>query len=184
MRLFTAIRFPEQTIGQLEQIIETGRKCFPEGRFVLASNLHLTLVFIGETQEKENAETALKEAAQEYRQTAGEPFTIRFTGPGTFKGRGGSILWMGIEPDPALFRFQRILNRKYLENGFKVENRPFKPHITLARKVHVDKQKIELFKNQIGIPDAFTADRASLVLSHRRNDILVYDDLMEVCVTG
>ena len=60
MRLFTALCFDEKTKNALFSLSEKS-KTFAKGNFTLRENLHLTLVFIGETERKSEIESALSE---------------------------------------------------------------------------------------------------------------------------
>ena len=60
MRLFTAICFDDETKNAL---FEAGKEAenFAEGNFSAKENLHLTIVFIGETERTEEIKSALSE---------------------------------------------------------------------------------------------------------------------------
>lgn len=56
------------------------------------------------------------------------------------------VLWFGLEPVDEIIHYQMILARTLSEQGFHVENRPFSPHLTLARIKKVkDIKKFQLF---------------------------------------
>ena len=78
---------------------------------------------------------------------------------------------------------QSLLLKELADVGYSVDRRAFKPHITLARKLKASKEKIDQFESRIILPDSFEADTASLVLSHRRDGILCYDDIAETLLT-
>lgn len=183
MRLFTVVRFPENVIESFSEIIRLGREAFPDARFVTPENLHLTLVFIGETEKEAQARYALEKAGERYRRENGKPVTICFNSLGTFRSKGGDIFWAGIRNDASLSELQSLLLKELADVGYSVDRRAFKPHITLARKLKASKEKIDEFESRIILPDSFEADTASLVLSHRRDGILCYDDIAKTLLT-
>lgn len=64
-----------------------------------------------------------------------EAFALKLTEAGYFKGREGNIYWLGIEDNRTLFDMQKKLHESLLAKGFELENRKYKPHITIGRKV-------------------------------------------------
>ena len=68
-------------------------------------------------------------------QVAFEPFTMNMSKVGYFKRRDGNIYWLGIEDNEILFGTQAKLHKLLIKQGFKLESRPYKPHITIGRKV-------------------------------------------------
>ena len=98
---------------------------------VATDHLHLTLKFLGDTEEGLVPEivAAMREAA------VGVPaFSIRVRGAGAFPSlaRPG-VLWVGIEGGEPLGRMARLLNEHLVALGFAREQRPWSPHVTLAR---------------------------------------------------
>ena len=80
----------------------------------------------------------------EYKKTAIEniideidfkPFTMDLSQLGYFKRRDGNIYWLGIEDNHTLFEIQGKIHENLINKGFELENRPYKPHITIGRKV-------------------------------------------------
>lgn len=62
-------------------------------------------------------------------------FTLSLTQIGCFKRREGNILWLGVEENNILLNLNNILHQSLIEKGFELEDREYKPHITLGRKV-------------------------------------------------
>ena len=63
------------------------------------------------------------------------PFTFAIGGAGVFPDqRRPRVLWLGMEGDvPRLLSFQQELEGELGTVGFPAEERPFRPHLTLAR---------------------------------------------------
>ncbi|MGD8427357.1 MAG: RNA 2',3'-cyclic phosphodiesterase [Balneolaceae bacterium] len=140
MRLFIAIPLPEsakQRLADMQQPIK-GVRWQKDGNF------HLTLKFLGETGS--DKAQALQEKLEKL---DFEPFTMVLNGLGYFpRGRKPKVLWVGVKDDKYLKDLQADIEKVCLENGFESENRPFFPHITLARLEGVRKRDIMSFINQ------------------------------------
>ena len=100
-------------------------------KIVDAEHLHLTLKFLGDTEEGLVPEiaSAMREAS------AGVlPFVIRVRGTGAFPGLAApNVLWVGIEGGEPLGRMAATLDAYLAALGYDRERRPWSPHITLAR---------------------------------------------------
>jgi len=64
-----------------------------------------------------------------------EAFTFNLTKVGYFKRREGNTYWLGIENNDTLFNLQKKLHQDLIEKGFELEDREYKPHITMGREV-------------------------------------------------
>jgi len=125
-RLFFAL-WPDD--GVRRGIIERRELLGPVSRRrVPDHNLHLTLLFLGDQPADRLAE--FEAVAGAVAGTCCELVLDRF---GWFPG--ARVLWLGGEaPDP-LQRLQTGLERQVAELGVTLERRPFRPHVTLFRKV-------------------------------------------------
>lgn len=129
MRLFIAILFSEPVLNGLDAAVRGLRPCFQSGNFTIRENLHLTLSFLGETApERLNAVRKAMEAVTV------SPFRLRIGGIGSFRREGGDIYWAGIERSDALLRLHKELDAALVRQGFPVERREFRPHLTLVRR--------------------------------------------------
>lgn len=130
IRLFIAINFNEEVKAQINQIIDRVKSNSVQGRFVSEENIHLTLEFLGEVQEHRIGLIREIMDGLEF-----EPFTLGLTKIGCFRRPEGKIYWLGVEDCHALYEIQKALRQSLIEKGFKLENREYRPHITLGRKV-------------------------------------------------
>jgi 2'-5' RNA ligase len=98
------------------------------GKLVPAANLHLTLAFLGEVGDGRAAR--LPGIAERVEARA---FDMTLDRVGSFaKAR---VAWAGCERPPAeLITLQARLAGELAAAGFTLEERPFAPHLTLARK--------------------------------------------------
>lgn len=125
-RLFIAIDLPEQQRRDLESIC-CGLP--PETRWTPPAQLHLTLRFIGEVEDRlcRQIEDALGDVHF-------NPFILQVKGVGYFPPRSRpKILWAGVEESHALDQLHGLIERGLVRVGITPENRRFHPHLTIAR---------------------------------------------------
>lgn len=101
----------------------------PLARWVSPEQLHLTLRFIGEVDQ--GTLSAISSALSRIRFA---PFQLTLRGVGHFPpGKRLRVLWVGLDPCPALMQLQLELELALQETGIPAEGRRFSPHLTLAR---------------------------------------------------
>lgn len=99
------------------------------GKAVPQEKIHLTLAFLGEVTDEDAARTS--EAAGRLRLPA---FGMTLDGVGSF--RGARVAWAGCSrTPPGLEVLQSSLAGELARRGFGLEDRPFVPHVTLARRI-------------------------------------------------
>ncbi|MEH6578202.1 MAG: RNA 2',3'-cyclic phosphodiesterase [Amphritea sp.] len=121
MRLFFCIDPPaalQRQINTLCPRLKGVRPTPPE-------QLHLTLLFLGE-----QPDDILAEVTQPLQELSFAPMEVEFDTVGHFRS---GVIWLGIKPNPPLIRLQKKLHNLLSQQGFQLEQRKFKPHITLAR---------------------------------------------------
>lgn len=92
--------------------------------------MHLTVEFLGEIQE--DSINLIKGVMDELEFKA---FTLSLSKIGYFKRPEGNIYWLGVEYNNTLFNLNKELRQGLKNKGFKLEDRQYRPHITLGRKV-------------------------------------------------
>lgn len=93
--------------------------------------LHLTLVFLGEVAGERLAELGEVAAAVA---SATQSFPLLTANVGAFPPHGSpKVIWLGLNPSTSLARLQNALAMALEPLGFPREDRPFTPHLTLAR---------------------------------------------------
>ena len=131
MRLFIAVNIPEEEKARIHSSAKPLRERDYPVRWVAADLYHLTLKFLGNV---ESAALPLVEEAVEgvARNTAS--FSMELGGFGAFPTiRRPRVLWLGVEPSPALRCLKQDLEWALAEHGFERETRAFHPHFTLGR---------------------------------------------------
>lgn len=133
MRLFVAVDPSASVRLRLADLIDRLRPLSPSARWVGPDGLHVTLAFLGEV---ESADVPRISAALESVAVGQAPFEIQATGLGTFGPPGRPrVLWVGIahREGDALMRLQAAVAAALAPLGHAPEERPFTPHLTLAR---------------------------------------------------
>lgn len=127
-RLFFAL-WPEEPVRERLHGLRQDAVGTAVGRPVPRENLHLTLCFLGGVDAETRA--CVEQAAAA---VAVPPFTLTFDRLGYWARPG--VLWLGADETPArLSELVAQLRRVQAGCGSKPEGRPFRAHLTLARKV-------------------------------------------------
>jgi RNA 2',3'-cyclic 3'-phosphodiesterase len=129
MRIFIGIDLDPEVRGRLSRFLEGVESFAPEARWVRPESLHVTLKFIGE-QKPEQVEAI----AERLRRVEGNAFEIRFAGYGYFPtAKAARVFWIGIQAGPQLADLAANIDVAVAELGIPREDRPYSPHMTLAR---------------------------------------------------
>ncbi|MEP9361284.1 RNA 2',3'-cyclic phosphodiesterase [Sphingomonas sp. KR3-1] len=125
LRLFVGLRPPAAIRAQLLALMGG----IPGARWQDEGQLHITLRFIGEIDER-----AAEDAALALAQVHWPPVEVALDGVGTFDSRGRiNALWAGVRPKEALAGLHRKIDQALVRAGQPPEHRAYLPHITLAR---------------------------------------------------
>lgn len=131
MRLFLAIRLGDAHRRAIHSAAGPLRQAELPVRWVEPGEYHLTLKFLGEVR----SETlpGLSKAVGRVTSSTRE-FPMDIAGFGAFPTiRRPQVLWVGVEPTPALRCLKQDLEWALADHGFERETRAFHPHITLGR---------------------------------------------------
>jgi RNA 2',3'-cyclic 3'-phosphodiesterase len=129
IRSFIAVKIPllDPLRPVLRELAEMGRAL----KSVDPENLHVTLKFLGNISSESISEvrSALEGAA-----ATGCRCVVRLTGLGVFPHpQRPSVVWAGLEGADNLSAVAGEIDRRLEALGFLPEERPFAPHLTLAR---------------------------------------------------
>lgn len=137
-RLFIAVPLPEDAAAAVRSIVDDVRaEPLPAGardvRWVRLDGLHLTLRFLGPAPEDRIEATS--DAVRAVAAAAPGPIDIGLGGSGTFPPQGRPrALWIGIhEGADRLARLASELDAALVGASWPTADRPFRPHLTLAR---------------------------------------------------
>jgi 2'-5' RNA ligase len=128
-RGFIAIEIqPASSIIEFENSIT---KSGADVKLVEPQNIHLTLKFLGDTEESkiEAIDHSIKESL------AGiKPFSLTLIGTGVFPNeKYVKVIWIGIKDGDMLKTIAGALDEKLVTLGFPKEKRDFSPHLTIGR---------------------------------------------------
>ena len=137
MRLFLAAELGDDIVHAAARLAGTLReraeRLTPAARitWVPPDRIHVTVAFIGSLDETGAA--AVQECLQA--PLAGSPFRVAVEGLGTFPGSGSPrVIWAGVgEGADRLIDAERELADRLRRVHVPVEERPYRPHLTLAR---------------------------------------------------
>lgn len=168
MRLFIACDLSQAQKHELE-IIQHRMTSYLSGvRWVKPQGLHLTLSFLGETDDK--LIDPLKIMLEKVAATA-NPFSLKFGGCGVFPNLSKArVLWIGVrEGEEALQNIKKELDYGLEGLGFETEKRPYKPHLTLGRmRYPVEEKMTRRFLEEAGDFSSSTVNVSKLVLYESR----------------
>ncbi|WP_160032353.1 RNA 2',3'-cyclic phosphodiesterase [Paenibacillus sp. An7] len=133
VRIFTAVSLPDPVKNEIQRWTVDNKDKLPFRNFTHKEDYHITLQFLGDTERgsiNRLCET-LREAAVQI-----EPFPLSVGNVGVFgTSLRPRVLWRGVEGeiDKLAELFQNILDVT-VPLGYIPEDRPYRPHITIARK--------------------------------------------------
>jgi len=131
MRVFVAINPTEAVRSRVKAAARPLREAGFPIRWVADENVHLTMKFLGEVPEErlEDLYRVVDEAAE-----CVSSFDMNLKGFGAFPSpRRPSVVWAGIDLDPALVELQGQIEDALAKLGYPREDRRFHPHLTLGR---------------------------------------------------
>lgn len=172
MRTFIAVELPrgfaDETAGMARQLSSAVK-----GRFSPRENYHLTLAFLGEIGEAQahDAITALDAAC------AGTgPVELQSEGLGHFGRPNDATLWLGITPTPELVGLCDRVRVELRAAGLSFDDKPFRPHITLARRARLPRGPLP----ELAFPLPTRAACVTLFKSTLTQDGPIYKELYAI----
>uniref|UniRef100_A0AAU2UWL8 RNA 2',3'-cyclic phosphodiesterase n=1 Tax=Streptomyces sp. NBC_00003 TaxID=2903608 RepID=A0AAU2UWL8_9ACTN len=163
VRVFIALAPPDDAKEELARALGPAYAAYPRLRWNRIEDWHITLAFLGELP----VETApLLQRPLADLAAARRPLRLSLRGGGHFDGR---VLWSGIEGDlDGLHQLTADVRSVVKECGIAFEDRPLRPHLTLARSRRDDPSSVLNVASDLA---AFTgreweAERLHLVASN------------------
>lgn len=175
MRLFIAIELSDAMRRELSRISKALKGLSSGGRFVPAENMHITLHFIGESDDLAGAVSAMHEACRDIR-----PFTLTLGHYGFFEKTASgnhrvSLVTVDGEFDE-LNALNESLEAELADRGFTRDHKRYTPHITLGRSVEHDELAAgELKRMRLSASTLVTG--ITLFESTRSNGKMIYTPL-------
>ncbi len=133
IRAFIAIDLSSEIQKRLEEVLQGYHAQLPgiPIRWVTASNIHLTLKFLGDVS-LSNLNLLTEMIQQEI--SSHHQFDISVGGSGAFPNiRQPRVVWVGVEAPPELGAIQNGIESATARLGYMREERAFSPHLTIGR---------------------------------------------------
>lgn len=168
MRAFIALELPTEFADDAAALARRLSASL-EGRFLDRDTYHLTLAFLGDIDDGEagramDALDAVCAAARpggtpgadaaaffgdpaaafltDAESEAPGPIVLAPDGLGKFGRPADATLWLGIAPAPPLMALAERLRDELAARAVPFDPKPFRPHITLARRVRIPKKPL------------------------------------------
>ena len=132
LRTFVAVELTAEVRARLAELLTALRPSGQRVRWVAPENLHVTMKFLGSTDERLVPDVceALRRATRGLR-----PFVCPVVGVGSFPPKGAPrVIWAGLgDPENLLVPFAGRVDAELADTGFAPEKRRFAAHVTLGR---------------------------------------------------
>ena len=133
LRLFLAISIPSSLESSIDSSARRVRKDLAEreieARWIPKENWHVTLVFIGESDRMDDIAKMTARVTERV-----SPFSLDIRGIGAFPEESSArVIWAGVQKARALVELQGELGQELRSLGIILEDREYKPHLSLAR---------------------------------------------------
>jgi RNA 2',3'-cyclic 3'-phosphodiesterase len=148
MRLFIGIPLAAGVVEELTALTERLKSPSDGMRWSAPAGWHITLQFLGKTSAEQYA--CLVPAL---RQVKFSPFAIQVEPPGFFERAG--VFFAGVKLSSELIRLQELVVAATGRCGLVPEDRPYHPHITLAR-TKAGRSGLTALKRRIGVVKPFS----------------------------
>jgi RNA 2',3'-cyclic 3'-phosphodiesterase len=131
-------------------------------------NIHITLAFLGDTEEGKIK--VISSVLMERCEGFGK-FDLTIKGSGVFKNLDDPrIIWIGIDPSEKLMLLNDLIMNGLKDTNIKIENRPFKPHLTLGR--------IKYLNNKVALKTIIENYQDKEVQKLPVNEVILYESIL------
>jgi RNA 2',3'-cyclic 3'-phosphodiesterase len=167
-RLFAAIKI--QPSGEFIRILNLMKEelHYERIKWVETSNIHLTLKFFGETDEKQipSIKNALQAAA-----SLSESLIMKINRTGIFGSRyDPKVVWFGIEPDPKLGQLATNTMAELQKTGWEPDRQNFVPHLTIGR--------IKELKDKALFQQVIDKYREAFIQDQEVSEIILFESIL------
>jgi RNA 2',3'-cyclic 3'-phosphodiesterase len=179
MRIFLALNLERSVRAELHRALEPLHQRGWPVRWMPAAAFHLTLRFLGDVEgaDVERIDDALRAVAAKH-----GPQQLELGGFGAFPSlRRATVLWVGIAATPPLMALQRDLDVAVSRLGYGREDKPFRPHITVAR-LHGGARPadVERAATEFDYAKTVTVETIDVMRSHLKPEGAQYEALLRL----
>lgn len=137
--------------------------------WVPEANIHITLVFLGEIEDKRVNDVA---SVLEKRCSGFGSFLMKISGTGVFRSMDDPrVIWANISDPDRIAELAESLSSGLADSGFKVEARPFKAHLTLGR--------IKFIRNIEKLKGVLKEHRDSFYQDASVTEVILYESILK-----
>ncbi len=188
LRTFLAIDLPSALHSAIGQNLRPVKRELPGLSWSKTENLHVNLKFFGETTESQADQIrhAVESAISHI-----SSFDLELKGFGVFPDhRSPRVLWIGLGGAlDSLSKLAECINRAVVPLGFPLEDRPFRPHLTVARVKRDHRAVGHVLGTLDLLSDPFPCgsilvERVTLFKSDLRQTGPIYTKLWDVSLQG
>ena len=135
MRTFIALDIPDVFRFEIAALA----RCLEEsvnGRFVEPGNYHITLAFLGDVaaSDVQGVADVLEASCASF-----SSVPLMCDGLGKFGNVNDATLWLGLVQSELLAEISNTVREGLVAHGIAFDQKPFKPHITIARRASIPK---------------------------------------------
>lgn len=139
---FLAVPIEEKQRELLQNWIQINKASLPFKSWVHPEDYHITLAFLGDVQPRTRLNDLIKNVNESIKNCG--QFEVSLKGIDIFgKKESPRIFWASVEHSSSLNRLQTQMAKACEASGFELDRKPFRPHITLARKWSSEKPFIK-----------------------------------------
>lgn len=175
MRTFIALELPTEFADDVAAMARTMQNAL-DGRFMQRDSYHLTLAFLGDIDEHTSRDVI---AILDGVCTKHTPPLLSCDGLGTFGKPFDCTLWLSLAPNESLTSLTQDIRSALKAQGISLDSKPFKPHITLARRADTKNASL----SNLPFPYPTTADRVTLFKSTLDREGATYKPLYTKILT-
>jgi 2'-5' RNA ligase len=137
-------------------------------RWASPDNMHITLVFLGDTEEKK---VKAIYSMLNLKCTGFGKFELLIKGSGVFrKWSDPRVIWAGIDLSDKLLQLRGLISEGLKNEGISFEDRPFKPHLTIGR--------IKYLKDKILLQSLIDNYKNAEIQKIPVNEVILYESIL------
>jgi len=175
MRIFTGFCTNNETKSKVNEHIDFLKEKSVSGNFTHFNNIHLTLIFLGEINDKQ-----YKSLVRAVENVEFSPFEIQFDRIGKFearRGEKGDLYWLGMDNKSKELDFiYKSLRNEIMGENLAFDGKSYKPHITLGRQIVLRDLEEDVCKKITTIN--FKIEKINIIRSDRMPNGVRYTKLM------
>lgn len=160
MRLFLALRFDSQMNKALTSTLHDLKVAGVKGNYAPAQNLHITLVFLGETDRASEIKNLIGAIPVPAMRIGFDKFAMY-----------GNILTVEVKGNQKLKNYAASVRAALDSAGIDYDHKKFSPHVTLVRKANGSFKGVQIPKG------AVTLSHVSLMKSVQKDGKRIYTEI-------